>query len=158
MEENNDDLYTNLLKATDNLQDIVFQRYATVTSESNGKYTLKELDSELIHNNVPSITTDIKKGDTVLLAFTDNSLHNPIILGQTKPTPPVLPCDFEVVDTDLVFDFCGEGGGEPSPGGGVDIDTVKRLINSAINELDIGLSVDLMSNGYMKLEADLIKE
>ena len=86
MEESNDDLYTNLLKATDNLQDIVFSRYATVTDISNGKYTLKELNSELVHNNVPSLSTDIKKGDTVLLSFTDNSLHNPLIIASTSPT------------------------------------------------------------------------
>lgn len=86
MDDSNDDLYTNLLKATDNLPDIVFQRYATITGESNGKYTLKELDSDLTHINVPSLTTDIKVGDTVLLTFTDNTLHNPLIIGSTTPT------------------------------------------------------------------------
>jgi len=86
MDDNNDDLYTNLLRATDNLPDIVFQRYATVTATNNGKYTLKELDSELIHTDVPTIIGDVRVGDTVVVSFSDNSLHNPFIIGTTTPT------------------------------------------------------------------------
>ena len=77
------DFYTNLLKATDNLQDITFTRYATVTKLlGNGKCDVKESDNELIHNDVPILNgLSLLTGDTVVLGFAQNSLYNPFIVG-----------------------------------------------------------------------------
>ena len=46
---------------------------------------------------------------------------------------------------------------ENVPHGGIDIDTAKQLINTAIDALDIDLEIDTMNNGYMKITAELDK-
>ena len=77
------ELYSNLLKATDNLQDITFTRYATVTKLlGNGKCDVKESDNELIHNDVPILNgLSLLTGDTVVLGFVQNSLYNAFVVG-----------------------------------------------------------------------------
>ena len=84
-----DSLYDNLLKATDNLSDMVFSRYAKVTGIDGDTCTLEELDDELTHENVsiPAIIP-VKLNDTVLLGFVDNNLHQPYIIGTTSPENP----------------------------------------------------------------------
>ena len=84
-----DSLYDNLLKATDNLNDMVFSRYAKVTGIDGDTCTLEELDDELTHENVsiPAIIP-IRLNDTVLLGFVDNNLHQPYIMSTTSPENP----------------------------------------------------------------------
>ena len=65
--------------------------------------------------------------------------------------------DAFVEDDDLVIDFLGDGTGEHSSGGGVDVDTVERLIGEALDRCSVDLSVQLLSNGYVNISADLNK-
>ena len=76
------DLYNELLKATDNLVDITFSRFGTITIIDNGLCTVKEEEQDIIHQNVPILNKAAAKvGDKVVLGFVDNSLYNPIVLG-----------------------------------------------------------------------------
>jgi len=76
------DLYDELLKATDNLVDITFSRFGTITIIDNGLCTVKEEEQDIIHQNVPILNkVDAKVGDKVVLGFVENSLYNPIVLG-----------------------------------------------------------------------------
>lgn len=77
------EFYDNLLRATDNLQDITFTKYATITNIQNELYDVKEEESNLEHTNVPSLNgLHLKKGDKVILGFINNNLYNPVILGE----------------------------------------------------------------------------
>ena len=74
--------YDELLKATDNLVDITFSRFGTITLIDNGLCTVKEEEQDIIHQNVPILNkVAAKVGDKVVLGFVDNSLYNPIVLG-----------------------------------------------------------------------------
>lgn len=67
--------------------------------------------------------------------------------------------DTYVEEEDLVIEFLGtegSGGGSPS-GGGTDIETVNRLIKSAIDRISIIFSAELLDNGYMKISTELDK-
>ena len=77
-----DDFFSNLQAVTDNLEDITFSRFATITS-LNGVYcNVKEDESELEHTQVPLLNgVGLSVGDKVVLGFVDNSLYNPIALG-----------------------------------------------------------------------------
>ena len=77
-----DDFIENLTSLTDNLEDIAFTRYATITKINNdGTVDCKE-DNETIHKNAIN-TTNLKLSinDTVLLGFVDNNIYNPMITG-----------------------------------------------------------------------------
>ena len=77
-----DDFIENLTSLTDNLEDIAFTRYATITAINNdGTVDCKE-DNETIHKNAIN-TTNLKLSinDTVLLGFVDNNIYNPMITG-----------------------------------------------------------------------------
>ena len=68
--------------------------------------------------------------------------------------------DAYVEEEDLVIEFFGsggKGGGSSESGGGVDVDTVKYIVNTAINNLSIYANLGLLSNGYVKLDVDLEK-
>lgn len=77
------DFYNNLLKATDNTQDICVERYATVTNITvDGSVDVMEIDSNLQHSNVPVLNgLIVHTGDTCVLGFVDNSVYNPFIIG-----------------------------------------------------------------------------
>lgn len=66
--------------------------------------------------------------------------------------------DIYVEEDDLIIDFLGDGQGEHHSGSGVDIDTVNRLIKEAIDRIGMDLSVTGLSNGYLKIDADLNRE
>lgn len=68
--------------------------------------------------------------------------------------------DAFVEDEDLVIDFLGTSGtgGHQDSGGGIDYDTAKQLVKSAIYRMDIDLGADLMSNGYLKIDVSLNRE
>jgi hypothetical protein len=76
------DFYDNLLKATNNINDITTEKYATVTKANNNQYSVIEDDTNLEHSNIPSLNGAILElGDKVVVGFVDNSIYNPIILG-----------------------------------------------------------------------------
>ena len=75
-----DDLYSNLLRATDNTNDITNEKYAIITAKNDTTYNVKELNADLEHLNVSSICP-CEVGDNVILGFVENSLYNPIIMG-----------------------------------------------------------------------------
>ena len=75
-------LYDELLRATDNLQDISFSRYGTVTLVNGDLCSVKEEEQDITHQNVPVLNgLKVLLGDKVVLGFVDNNLYNPIITG-----------------------------------------------------------------------------
>ena len=77
-----DDFLDNLQSLTNNINDIAFTRYATITAINNdGTVDCKE-DNETIHKNAIN-TTNLKLSinDTVLLGFVDNNIYNPMVTG-----------------------------------------------------------------------------
>ena len=75
-------LYDELLKATDNLQDISFSRYGTITNITDDLCSVKEEEQDITHQNVPILNkTPCKVGDKVVLGFVDNNLYNPVVIG-----------------------------------------------------------------------------
>lgn len=76
------DLYDNLVKATNNLEDIAFEKFGTITKIDNGLCSVVEKDSELEHSNVHILNgLSLKLGDKVVLGFAENSIYNPFIIG-----------------------------------------------------------------------------
>ena len=65
--------------------------------------------------------------------------------------------DAYVEEDELVIDFLGANGSGTggASSGGVDIDTVKYLIQTAINNLRIDSSFSLLDNGFVKLDVEL---
>lgn len=77
-----DDLYSNLLRATDNTSDITTEKYGTVTKLENNLCSVKEEESDLEHANVPILNgITVKTGDKVVLGFINNTLYNPVVYG-----------------------------------------------------------------------------
>lgn len=75
-------LYDELLRATDNLQDISFSRYGTITNITDDLCSVKEEEQDITHQNVPILNkTTTKVGDKVVLGFVDNNLYNPVVIG-----------------------------------------------------------------------------
>jgi hypothetical protein len=77
-----DDFLENLTSLTDNLNDIAFTRYATITKVNDDGTVDCQEDNETIHQNVINSTNfKLSIGDTVLLGFVDNNIYNPMITG-----------------------------------------------------------------------------
>lgn len=76
------DLYENLLKATNNVDDITTERYGVIT-KLNGVYcSVKETDNELEHHNVPIVNgANLGLGDKVIIGFLNNSIYNVVCYG-----------------------------------------------------------------------------
>ena len=76
------DFYDNLTTITNNLEDITFTKYATITNlNSDGTCTAKEDEDEgLTHENINTLGNNLRVGDKVVLGFVDNSIYNPVIL------------------------------------------------------------------------------
>lgn len=83
-----DDFFENLQKATSNLEDIAYNKYAEVTEVNEDKVNCKQTDEDngLTHTDVP-ITNNLQceVGDYVILSFMDNSLYNPVVVGKLNP-------------------------------------------------------------------------
>ena len=77
------DFYTNLTTITNNLEDIAFTKYATITNlNSDGTCTAKEDEEDgLTHENVLTLAHNLQVGDKIVVGFVDNSIYNPVILG-----------------------------------------------------------------------------
>lgn len=75
-------LYDNLLKATNNIDDITTERYATVT-KLNGNYCdVKEEDTGLEHTNVPIVNgANLSVGDKAIIGFINNSIYDAVCYG-----------------------------------------------------------------------------
>ena len=75
------DFFDNLQAATSNLDDIVFNRFATVVEINNdGTVNCRE-EEGITHENVLTLSHNLQVGDKVVIGFEDNSIYNPIILG-----------------------------------------------------------------------------
>ena len=76
------DLYTNLLKATSNIDDITTEKYGVIT-KLNGNYcSVKETTNDLEHHNVPIINgANLTVGDKVIIGFLDNSIYDVVCYG-----------------------------------------------------------------------------
>lgn len=79
---NTDDLYSNLLRATDNTNDITNEKFATVTKKGEGVCSVIEDDTNLEHSNVPILNNaPVETGDKIVLGFAENSIYNPYVIG-----------------------------------------------------------------------------
>ena len=72
--------FDNLTEVTNNLNDISFTRFATVTNVNKNTCSCKE-DEGIVHENVLTLSSKVKVGDTVVLGFVANSIYNPIVVG-----------------------------------------------------------------------------
>jgi len=81
------ELYENLLKATNNIDDITTEKYATVT-KLNGNYCdAKEEDTGLEHTNVPIINgANLSVGDKAVIGFLNNSIYDVVCYGALDKT------------------------------------------------------------------------
>ena len=76
------ELYDNLLKATDNTNDITTEKYAIITKINGNICSAKEIDSDLEHSNVPIMNgADLKLGDKVIIGFLNNSIYDIVCYG-----------------------------------------------------------------------------
>lgn len=74
--------YDNLLRATNNVDDITVEKYAIIT-KINGLYCdAKEEDTGLEHTNVPIINgAKLNIGDKAIIGFLNNSIYDPVCYG-----------------------------------------------------------------------------
>ena len=77
-----DDFLSNLTSLTDNLNDIAFTRYATISNINSDNTVDCTEDNGTTHKNVIN-TTNLRLAidDVVLLGFVDNNIYNPMITG-----------------------------------------------------------------------------
>ena len=96
-----DDLYSNLLRATDNTADITIEKQGTITKIQDKLCNVKEEATGLEHTNVPVINeVQVKEGDTVLLGFLDNNIYNPVVYGVIgRRVKPIIDVDNELSST-----------------------------------------------------------
>ena len=96
-----DDLYSNLLRATDNTADITTEKQGTITKIQDKLCNVKEEATGLEHTNVPVINeVQVKEGDTVLLGFLDNNIYNPVVYGVIgRRVKPIIDVDNELSST-----------------------------------------------------------
>lgn len=81
------DFYENLLKATDNTNDITVEKYGTVTSVNGYYCNVKESETGLEHTNVPILNgANLSVGDKVIIGFIDNSIYEVVCLGALDKT------------------------------------------------------------------------
>lgn len=75
-------LYDNLRKATNNIDDITTERYATVTTLNGNYCDVKEEDTGLEHTNVPIVNgANLSVGDKVIIGFINNSIYDAVCYG-----------------------------------------------------------------------------
>ena len=80
-----DDFFENLTSLTDNLKDIAFTRYVTITNINSDNTVDCREDNGTIHKNVINSTNfTLSIDDVVLLGFIDNNIYNPMITGGVK--------------------------------------------------------------------------
>ena len=125
------------------------------SSVVNTAITEQGFDIALNFDGVKSNATIILSNVTLSLGF-QNKLQSEMDAVANRITATF---DAYVEEEDLVIEFLGASGrgGRSSETGGVDIDTVKYIVDTAINNLDIYANLGLLNNGYVKLDVDLQK-
>ena len=113
------ELYENLLKATDNSSDITNEKYGTVVKINGALCSVIEEDTNLEHTNVPVLNQIyLETGDKVVIGFVDNSIYNPIIVGN-------LTRGIRLSTEDII---------EPSSLNGLPANSNQHQINLKVNE------------------------
>lgn len=84
------DFYDNLLKATNNLDAINTEKFATIT-RINGNYCdAKETDTGLEHTNVPILNgAKLTIGDKAIIGFLNNSIYETVCYGVLDRTTDI---------------------------------------------------------------------
>ena len=81
------DFYDNLLKATNNIDDITTEKYGVITKLDGLYCSVKETDNDLEHNNVPIINgANLSVGDKVIIGFLNNSIYAVVCYGALDKT------------------------------------------------------------------------
>lgn len=81
------DFYDNLLKATDNTDNITVEKYGVITKKEGNYCSVKESDTELEHSNVPIINgANLEVGDKVIIGFLNNSIYDVVVYGALDKT------------------------------------------------------------------------
>ena len=81
------DFYDNLLRATNNLDDITTEKYGTITSKNGNYCNVKETDNDLEHTNVPIVNgANLSVGDKVIIGFINNSIYEVVCYGALDKT------------------------------------------------------------------------
>ena len=81
------DFYDNLLKATNNIDDITTEKYGVITKLDGLYCSVKETDNDLEHNNVPIINgANLSVGDKVIIGFLNNSIYDVVCYGALDKT------------------------------------------------------------------------
>lgn len=81
------DFYDNLLKATDNTDNITVEKYGVITKKEGNYCSVKESDTELEHSNVPIVNgANLDVGDKVIIGFLNNSIYDVIVYGALDKT------------------------------------------------------------------------
>ena len=77
-----DDFLENLTSLTDNLNDIAFTRFVTITNvNTDGTIDCQE-DNGTVHKNVKNSTFfKPSPDDLIILGFADNDIYEPFVLG-----------------------------------------------------------------------------
>ena len=142
-----DDFFTNLQAVTDNISDIAFTRYATITEVgADGTCTAKEDEDEgLTHENVPTLAHNLQVGDKVVVGFVDNSIYNPVILGSMNETfgDSYTKAELDGFVNCLIerLDNADEGGGDVV---GFDVDIDMRFTGVSGRDDTITLSANVV--------------
>lgn len=77
-----DSFYDNLLKVTNNIDDITTEKYGVITKLDGIYCSVKETDNDLEHNNVPILNgANLSVGDKVILGFLNNSIYDVVCYG-----------------------------------------------------------------------------
>jgi hypothetical protein len=141
------DFYDNLTTITNNLEDIAFTKYATITNiNSDGTCTAKEDEEEgLTHENVLTLSHNLQVGDKVVIGFVDNSIYNPVILGSMNETfgDSYTKAELDGFVNCLIerLDNADEGGGDVV---GFDVDIDMRFTGVSGRDDSITLSANLI--------------
>ena len=81
------DFYDNLLKATNNIDDITTEKYGVITKLDGLYCSVKETDNDLEHNNVPIINgANLSVGDKAIIGFLNNSIYDVVCYGALDKT------------------------------------------------------------------------
>ena len=76
------EFYDNLLRATNNIDDITTEKYGVITKINGTLCSVKEYDSELEHSNVPIVNgAKLEIGDKVIIGFLNNSIYDTVCYG-----------------------------------------------------------------------------
>jgi len=105
-----DDFLENLTSLTDNLNDIAFTRFVTITNvNTDGTIDCQE-DNGTVHKNVKNSTFfKPSADDLIILGFADNDIYEPFVLGCIDVKRDVYTKDEvdEIVDEIISGDLSG---------------------------------------------------